>query len=458
MNKSRYIGDRDFYKMVMTVALPIMLQNLITNFVSLLDNFMVGKLGTEQMSGVSIANQILLVVNLALFGALNGIGIYGAQFFGKGNVDGIRCSLRFKIYVASGIGLGAGAVLLFFRENLIGLFLHEENVGSAELTLQFASRYILIMLIGLIPYGLAQAIATSLRETGNTLTPMIASMTAVVTNVVFNYILIFGKFGAPRLEVDGAAIATVISRFVELGILIVYIIAKRERFTYVKGLFRSLKIPKEYLGNFTAKGASLMGNEILWSCSQTAMSIAYSLHGLNVVAAYSISSTVVNLFFIMCMSLGVAAGIIIGKELGAGNHAKATTYASQIIVFSVACCVVTSALLALFGGMIPRLYNTSDESKELAAYFIVTASIFMPADSFCNCAYFTLRSGGKTMITLIFDSGSLWLLSVPTAFALFYFAHLSITVIYPVVCALQIVKALVGYFLLKSKIWVHTIV
>lgn len=458
MTKNKYIGDIQFYKTVMAVALPIILQNLITNFVSLLDNFMVGRLGTEQMSGVSIANQILLVVTLALFGALNGVGIYGAQFYGKGNTDGMRCSLRFKIYVAVAICLVAGLILYFFRGNLIGLFLHDENEGNADLTMQFASQYIFVMLTGLLPLGLSQALATSLRETGDTLTPMIASIAAVATNCVFNVILIFGKLGAPRLEVKGAAIATVISRFVELSILLIYIIVKRERFSYVKGLFRSLKVPKIYLGGFFAKCIALMSNEILWSCSQTALSIAYSLHGLDVVAAYSISSTVVNLFFIFCMSLGVAAGIIIGNELGAGNHDTATLYASRIVVFSVACCIVTSIILALAGRYIPNLYNTSEESKEMAGYFIVVASIFMSADAFCNCSYFTLRSGGKTLITMIFDTGSLWLISVPTAFALFYFAHLSIMVIYPIVCALQIVKALVGYFLLKSKIWVNTIV
>ena len=456
--KNRFIGDRAFYKTVMTVALPIILQNLITNFVILLDNFMVGRLGTEQMSGVSIANQIMLVVNLALFGALNGIGIYGAQFYGKGNTDGIRCSLRFKFYVGTAISAVAAAILFFFKDGLIGLFLHDENASSAGQTLEFAAIYIVVMLAGLLPYALSQAFATTLRETGDTFMPMIASFAAVAINAVGNFVLIFGKFCAPKLGVTGAAIATVVSRFAELFILLIYSCAKKDRFPYIRGLMKTLKIPREYLGGFFAKGLSLMGNEILWSGSQTAMSIAYSLHGLDVVAAYSISSTVINLFFIFCMSIGVAAGIIIGNELGAGEHEKAILYSGRLIFFSLASCVVISTFMAIFGGKIPELYNTSDASKVLAAYFIRVSSLFMPADAFCNNAYFTLRSGGKTLMTMVFDSGSLWLLSVPTAFLLFYVGHLGITTVYPIVVSLQLVKALVGFFLLKSKIWVNTIV
>lgn len=458
MKKLNLIGDKQFYKMVLTVALPIMMQNLVTNFVSLLDNFMIGKLGTEEISGVSIANQMMLVCNLALFGAISGIGIYTAQFYGKKDVDGQRSSLRFKLYTGTAISVIFGIIMLFFREDFIRLFLHDDNIESAELTLGFASVYLLVMITGLIPFGISQAIAGTLRETGDTIAPMIASIAAVVTNASFNYILIFGKFGAPKLGVKGAAIATVISRFAELAFIVIYAAVRRKKFPYLHGLLSSFRIPKEHLPGYLAKGGSLMLNEILWSGAITALSIAYSLHGLHVVAGYSISSTVVNLFFITCMSLGIASGIITGKELGAGNHERAILYARQLLFFSVSTCVLVSVLLILVGGQIPKLYNTSDESKAIATYFITISALMMPADAFCNNSYFALRSGGKTFITVLFDAGTMWFLSVPTAFALYYFAHLDITVVYPVVISLHVVKATIGYFLLRSKIWVNTIV
>jgi len=458
MTKSKLIGDRRFYSGVLKLTMPIILQNLITNFVSLLDNFMVGRLGTEQMSGVSIANQILLIVYLAVFGGLSGVGIFTSQFYGKKDDDGIRYTLRFKIYEGLGILLLATSVLLLFRNTFITLFLHDTDAGSIELTRAFADSYILIMLIGLLPFIFAQVIALTLRETGNTIVPMVSSMTAVATNALFNYILIFGKFGAPRLEVKGAAIATVISRFAEFIILLVYILVKRDKFTYVNGLTKSFIIPKKYLSQFCAKSLSLMCNEILWAGSQTALSIAYSLHSLDVVAAYSMSSTVINLFFIFGMSMGVATGILVGKELGAGRHTEAIDITGKLVFLSFAGSVITSLLLACFGRFIPQLYNTSDTSRELAAYFIVIAAVFMPMDAICNSSYFTLRSGGKTVLTVIFDSGSLWLLSVPVAFACYYLFHLDIMTVYPIVVSLQAVKAFIGLFLLRSRIWVNTIV
>lgn len=459
MGIKKYIGDRAFYKTALTVAMPIMLQNLITNLVNMLDNLMVGSIGTEQMSGVAIVNQLLFVFNLAVFGAMGGVGIFTAQFFGKGDNEGIRYSFRYKIVISLLLAFIAMGLFIAFDDNLISLYLHDVEAGAdIEATLGFAKQYMSLMLIGLIPFAISQGFSGTLRETGDTFTPMIVGLTAVVTNCVFNYLLIFGKLGLPALGVRGAAIATVISRFVECILVVAYIFIKRNRFTYVKGLFSSLYIPADTFRAITRKGMPLLLNEVLWSMSMSTLGIAYSLHGINIVAAYNISSTVTNLFNMAFLSLGSSLGIIIGKLLGAGKYEEAVDTDRKLIAFSMFVSVIMGTALFIASGYFPQLYNTTDDVKEIATYLIRVCAFAGPIVSYANAAYFTLRSGGKTVVTFIFDSGSMWILSVPIAFLGYYVFGLSIFVIFPIVQLLDGVKVIIGSILIKKRVWVNNIV
>ena len=459
MGIKKYIGDRAFYKTAMTVAMPIMLQNLITNLVNMLDNLMVGSIGTEEMSGVAIVNQLLFIFNLAVFGAMGGVGIFTAQFFGKGDNEGIRYSFRYKIIISVCLALVAIGIFCVFDENLISLYLHDVEAGAdiAE-TLGFAKQYMALMLIGLIPFAISQAFSGTMRETGDTFAPMVIGLTAVVTNCVFNYLLIFGKLGFPVLGVRGAAIATVISRFVECILVIAYMLIRKNRFSYMKGLFSSLYIPADTFAAITRKGMPLLLNEVLWSMSMSTLGIAYSLHGITVVAAYNISSTVTNLFNMAFLSLGSSLGIIVGKLLGAGKYEEAVDTDRKLIAFSMFVSVIMGTSLFIVSGYFPGLYNTTDEVKQIATYLIRVCACTGPIVSFANAAYFTLRSGGKTVVTFIFDSGSMWILSVPIAFMGYYVFGLSIFVIFPIVQLLEIVKVILGAILIKKRVWVNNIV
>ena len=455
----KYIGDKAFYKKVLIVAVPIMVQNLITNFVSMLDNIMVGALGTEQMSGVSIVNQLLFVFNLAIFGALSGAGIFTAQFFGKKDNEGIRYTLRYKIIV-TGILLVVGTgILIFLREPLINMFLHDsDSSGDLGLTLGYAEKYLRIMIIGFLPFCIAQVTSSTLRETGETFAPMIAGFVAVFVNCTFNWILIFGKFGFPALGVEGAATATVLSRFVECICLVMYAIRHKNRFPYFENTFKSVFIPRDIFKAITIKGMPLLFNEFFWSVGMSLLSVAYSLHGIAVVAGYSISSTVMNLANIAFISLGSSIGIIIGKQLGAGKFKEAVDTDRKLITFSVLLSGVIGIVVFLVGDKIPLLYNTSPESKELAAYFIRTCALFIPVHSFANSAYFTVRSGGKTFITFLMDSVFILGVNVPVAFGLYYICGLSIHTIFPIVQAIDIIKVIVGMTLVAKKVWLNNIV
>ena len=203
--RKKYIGNAAFYKMALAVAVPIMIQNGITNFVSLLDNIMVGRVGTEQMTGVAIVNQLIFVFNLAIFGAVSGAGIFGAQYYGKGDWDGVRQTFRFKLLVCTALTVLGACIFLLFGEDLILLYLKGD--GSPEqiaASLGYAKEYLLIMLVGFIPFTLAQCYSGTLRETGQTVVPMVAGVVSVVVNLCFNTLLIFGYLGFPRLGASGA--------------------------------------------------------------------------------------------------------------------------------------------------------------------------------------------------------------------------------------------------------------
>lgn len=459
MTFKKYFGDKNFYKTVMSVAVPIMIQNFITNFVSMLDNLMVGSLGTEQMSGVSIVNQLIFVFNLAVFGALSGAGIFTAQFFGKNDPDGIRYTIRYKVIVT--LLLFGVAIFIFnvFEEPLINMFLHESDANAdVALTLEFAKKYLKTILWGIFPFCVAQIFSSTLRETGETVAPMVAGFIAVLTNCLFNWVLIFGKLGFPQLGVQGAAIATNISRYVECAVIIVFVILKRKKFSYFKGVFRSFGIPKKVFKDITVKGMPLLFNEFFWSLGMSLLSVAYSLHGIDVVAGYSISSTVMNLANIAFISLGSSIGIIIGKQLGANEFEKAYDTDRKLITFSVVLSIGIGVIVFLIGDKIPLLYNVSDASKEYAAFFIKVCSLFIPVHAFANASYFTIRSGGKTLVTFLMDSVFIMCINVPVAFALFYAFHLSIWVIFPIVQAIDIIKVIIGMTLVKKKVWLNNIV
>lgn len=455
----KFIGDKKFYGMVFVIAIPIMIQNGITNFVSLIDNIMVGQVGTNQMSGVAIVNQLIFVYNLCIFGGLSGAGIFGAQFFGQRNEDGLRYVFRFKLIIGSLLTIIGLLVLGCFGEELVALYLDTSNSPEdIEATLQYAMQYLHVMLIGLVPFLGVQIYASTLRETGEALLPMKAGIVAVAVNLVFNYLLIFGKIGFPVLGVRGAAIATVLSRFVECFIVVLWTHYHIEKNTYIKSVYRSLRIPAELVKKIIVKGLPLLINEALWSGGMAVLLQCYSVRGLNVVAGMNISNTIMNLFNIAFIALGNAVAIIIGKLLGAGKMEEARDTDRKLIAFSVVLCIFIGAAVIAMAPLFPEFYKTEQEVKDYATHFIRIAAAFLPQSAFLHASYFTLRSGGKTIVTFLFDSGFMWVVTIPLAFVLSRFTALPIEVIFASCQGIEILKCVVGLVLLKKGVWLQNIV
>ena len=457
---NKYIGNKEFYKNVVRLTIPLIIQQGITNIVNLLDNIMVGSLGTEPMSGVAIVNQIVFIFNLTIFGGISGISIFSAQFFGIGDNAGVRNTMRCKLVFCSFITVVTAFVLTVSGKDLIMLFLdNDANAGiDLSVTLGYAFDYMFIIIIGLFPFMIVQVYTSTLREEGETVPPMIASVISISINFILNIILIFGLLWIPPMGVKGAAIATVTARFIEMIYIVLYTHKNKDKHKYIYGLYNSLKIPLSLIVKILKKGTPLLLNEVLWSLGTTFVNQNYSIRGLSVVAASNISATVWQMFCIIMFSMGSAVSIMVGQKLGAGEIEEAKDIDRKLILISVATNTIIGLILIAVSPIIPLLYNTEPEVRNLATHFLIIAGASLPVHSLIHVTYFTIRSGGRTFITFLFDCVYTWCIPVVLSFILCRYTTLDIVLIYLIIQFSDIIKIFIGVPMLKSGIWAKNII
>ncbi len=454
----KYFGSKTFYKTVIALLLPMLLQNTLSSFVNLLDNLMVGSTGTEQMSGVSIVNQVMFIYNLCIFGGTSGAGIYAAQFYGKGDQDGVRQCLRFNYIVVTLFSLAALAVFSLFGTELISLFLTEDGQADLAETLRQAQGYLKIVLLGIAPFAVSNAYSGILRSCGAADIPMKAGILALVANLVGNYILIFGHLGFAPMGVRGAAIATVISRYLEAGMLLIVCRRRKEKLPFAQGIFRDFRIPRPLFLSVLGGSLPLLCNELLWSLGETALVQNYSLRGITAIAAFNIANVVMMVSGNVQQTLGNCVGIILGNDLGAGDFDKAKDDCPKLMMLALLTSFITVAIMLIIAPIVPRFYNTGAAVKETARYLVYACALFQPFGSLCHSAYFAIRSGGRTLMTVIFDSCFTWVVVVPVCYVLIHFTSLSLLEVYFWVNSTNVIKTIFGIILLKKGVWMHNIV
>ncbi len=458
--KEKYIGDKAFYKVLWALVFPIIIQQGITNFVNLLDNLMVGDLGTIHMSAVSIVNQLIFVFNLAIFGGLSGASIFGTQFFGRGDIKGMRDTFRFKMVFSVLIVAAAVTLFVTLDDELLMMFLSSEENTPEQIaaTLAEAKRYLKIAIVGLLPFAIVQVYAGTLRETSETVTPMVAGVIAILINVVFNYLLIFGKFGFPKMGVAGAALATVMSRFVEMAYVVITTHVKHAKYKFIEGAYRRFRIPLSLVKRILVTGTPLMINEILWSLGQTFINSNYSKRGIVVVAATNITATAWNLFCVIMFAMGSAVLIMIGQKLGAGDREGAIDVDRKLLFTSAVIHTVIALIIIAAAPFIPLMYNVEPEVRALATKCLTVAGLSLPIHAVIHVVYFTIRSGGKTLITFLFDSIFTWAVPCVMSFLLCRFTSVDIIWIYFAVQFSDFIKLFVGLPLLKSGFWAKCVI
>ncbi len=452
----KYIGDRAFYRRAMTVMLPILLQNVVTNFVSLLDNIMVGQTGTASMSGVAVVGQLFFIFYLIIFGTVSGPGIYCAQFWGAADERSFKAAFRYKFLTAMAMCLLCMAVLRLWGAELIGLYLTGEEAQRQEV-MAYAQGYLRVMLWGMIPYTLSMIYASTLREAGRTAVPMAASWAAVAVNLFLNWVLIFGKLGAPAMGVRGAAAATVVSRLCETAVNMIWSHAHKRELHFTERMLEGFPMPRKLLRGLAVKSIPLMVNEALWCIGTAALMQIYSTRGLAVVAALNIGYVLMDLFNAIAFSAGTSISILVGQELGAGETEKAVDTDRKLLVLGTVIALVICVIMIACSGLFPQFYNTTPEIRALAARLIRVMALVLPLDCIAHGCYFTMRSGGKTLVTFLFDSGFSWTVNVPVAYLLARFTDMGILPLYALSVFTVIIKCIIGGILVHKRYWVNTL-
>lgn len=443
------IGDKKFYKTLMQVAAPLVLQQLITTSVQLVDNVMVGRLGETSIGAVSIVNQLYFIVILVTFGVYAGGGIFTSQFFGSKNYEKLKETFRFKVILGFMVSFLAFVLFSVYGEFLIRLFTKNEETVSLGLTYLKVARWTAF------PWVLSVSISNTFREIGITKPLLKISIVAILTNTILNFILIFGFLFISPLGVFGAAIATLIARIIEFSLMVRLLIKEGKIFnTRVKDLF---VIDKKLLKQMAVMAIPLTLNELFWSSGQTAFLHSYSTRGDSALAAMNITNAISQLVFVLFGGIATAVAVLVGKELGSNKLEEARDNSRKLIAFAVFTAAVSGIMLFILSFFILNIYDVSIYTKNIAKFNIRINALFIPVYSFNSTLFYTLRSGGDTKSTLIMDSGYMWLVSVPTALVLAHFTTLEVTLMFLIVQCLDIPKAILGLIRYRKERWVQNL-
>ena len=449
VNMNKFIGDKTFYKHLFAVAGPLILQQLITTSVQLVDNVMVGKLGEEAIGAVSVVNQLYFIVILITFGALGGAGVFSAQYYGSKDYDKLKQSFRFKLLIGFVIACLSFILFSIFGRSLIMIF------TDKEYTIDLAMTYLKYAKWSAFPWIISVAIANTFRETGVTKPLLIISIVAILTNTLLNYIFIFGHFGSPALGVEGAAIATSIARVFEFVLMTILLIKKGQVFnTKLADIF---KIDKKLFVSILIMALPLLLNEALWSTGQTVFLHAYSRRGGQALAAMNITSAISQIVFVTFGAIATAVAVLVGNTLGQNQLEKAKDNAQKLIATAVMVAIVAGIILFTLSFFILNIYDVSETTKDIAKFNIRINALFIPIYSFNVSLYFTMRAGGDTKSTLLMDAGYMWVIPVPVAIILSYLTQMPVTLMFLFINMLDIPKMLFGLSRYRKENWIRNL-
>ena len=445
-------GDKDFYRAMIAIALPITLQNLIASSVNMLDTLMITSLGQESLAAVGLANQVFFFYGVTIFGIATGSSIFIAQFWGREDITNIRRILGLSLSIGSIIGVIFTLAALFIPEQIMQIFSNDREV------IRLGVEYLRIVAFTYMMTGFSFSYAVASRSIGQAKMPMVVSIVSFVTNGLFNYLLIFGKFGFPELGIKGAAYGTLIARIVELA-LILYSI-------YSGGgpLAANIKEMTDWNKNFVKRyfktAYPVILNEALWALGTVLYSIAYAKIGTEAAASAQILNTVQNLFMVMTRGLGNACTVMVGNKIGADEEDLAIEYANKYLIISamlglglgIILFLTSDLILGIFRNLTPELYDTS---KKLLTVF----AIFFFIKAFNGTMIVgVLRGGGDTKFSMLLEMGAVWFVGVPLAFLGALVFKLPVYYVSALVYVEEVVKAIVGIPRIISKKWVTNVV
>ena len=448
--KNKYFGTREFYKRALTIAIPIMLQLLIQNLVSLIDNFMVAGLGDIKMSGVNICGSVIFLFIILINTLCMSGGIFMSQFKGANNRQGMQQSFRFKLFLTGFFGLAFGLFCMLAPKNVFALLL--KNNTDASAILEQTVLYSKAVAISWIFMCISQSIASSLREIEIVKPPLVISIIATLVNTFFNYILIYGHFGFPRLEVAGAGYATVIARAVELILFLIYAGIRKPEFLFHPLTLFNIDIILGF--KILRKSVLILLSELLWALSETVATALYNtLGGAEVVSGMAGGFAVCNLFFICFSGIVTATTVIVGQELGAGHLESAKRQKNWILTGST----VFGCIFLLIGFATSRIVpfvfaNLTPEARRIACGIIITGASYLPLWALLNAQYALSRAGGDVKMGAVCDIVAN-IIYIGSMFLFVFLTNLGPIAIYALTKISDFIKAGIAHWWLKKEKW-----
>ena len=435
-----------FFKKLLLISFPIILQQLFLNFASLLDTLMVGQLDEISISGVYVATQIVFVANLMIFGSIEGLSVFFSQFFGKKDDKHLKNTFAYKFVYSIIAAIFEIIIIAAFGENLVSLFVKTNQ------EIQVALDYLYIVIFSIVPFAISVTIASTLREIHHPVSPMVITAIGIIMNFFFNYLFIFGKLGFPTLGASGAAIGTLINRLVEMILLVIVVIVKKYPFS--QNFIHSFKIEKELSKRILLKSIPLFLNETLWSLTQIILVFFFTKCDSIATSVLPIVQTIFNLLFVVLLGLGNGVSIVVGNTIGESKYEEAQKQAYYSLMLTIASCLILGAFLASCSSLITSLYKgVGEEAKKIASKLIRFSSVYLLINGVNTSLFFLLRGGGKTGVVFFFDSFYGWVVSIPLAFVLSSCTNISFINMYIVVYLSDSLKMIVGFILLVSKKW-----
>lgn len=443
--------DKAFLSTMLMLAVPITLQSFITSSLNLVDTMMVGSLQETAISAVGLANQFMFVFTLCIMGINAGASVFMSQFWGDRDLKGIKTFLGVDLTVGMIASLLFGGAA-FFAPHVVMDILSDD---PAVMTLGVS--YLRIVAVSCIFMSITQAYSSALRSTEQTKIPMFASLIGVGVNIVLNWILIFGKFGAPAMGVNGAALATTIARLVEVVFIVgVVYFTKNDIAAKFKEL---IDFNKQTMKMYFKTSWSVIVNELIFSLGSAAYAVAYAKISTDASATMQICTTLINMFFIFLTGIGSAAAIMIGNKIGAKEEATAHTYASHVSAMTPFIGVALGIAMWLLAPIVVNWFNIKPETYAAAIRVLRVMAIFMPLRTFNAIMIIgVFRGGGDTTYSMLVQAGTIWLYSVPLAFIGAIVLKWPVYSVFFLVCTEEIIKIPFELARLKSGKWLKNLI
>lgn len=447
----RMFRDKTYLQTLIRIGLPITIQYFILNALNAIDVMMIGQLGDTAVAGVGLANELFFLLGLMIFGIGSGGSIFAAQYWGKRDIKNLRKVLGLSL--AGGL-IGAvffSVVALFFGQQALSIYTQDQEVIAT------GSIYLKIVGFIYIPWMATYVYASILRSTENVRLPMIVSIAALALNTGMNYLLIQGNLGFPAMGVQGAAIATVISRSLETIILLGLTYLRK---TPAAARFNELiAIDTQFLKRFLRTTLPVVINEIIWSLGITTYTAIYGRISTEAVAAVNIAHTIESLAFVFFMGIGNGCAIMVGNKIGAGEEDTADLYGRRSILLAVMVAVVLGFGLIILSKPVLNLYNISDQAHHFAQNIMIIQGLVLWLRA-SNMTLFIglLRAGGDTRYAFLTELFSMWGIGVPLALLAAFVLHLPVYFVYLIAISDEAVKFIIGLRRVYSRRWINNLV